>query len=104
MKTHLYLLVSLALGIASGQAQFGHMAGPPPGPGLSGSTAKLFGDNSTFSANLEMQTGEDGSAEAMSIPGKIFFDSGKSRFEMDMSQMKGGKMPPGAATQMKSMG
>jgi hypothetical protein len=104
MKTHLPLLVSLALGIASGHAQFGHMAGPPPGPGLSGSTAKLFGDNSTFSANLEMQTGEDGSAEAMSIPGKIFFDSGKSRFEMDMSQMKGGKMPPGAAEQMKSMG
>jgi chemotaxis protein CheY-P-specific phosphatase CheC len=104
MKTQTLLIASLALGITSGKAQFGRMAGPPPGPGLSGSTAKLFGENSTFSANLEMQTAGDGDADAMSMPGKMFFDTGKSRFEMDMSQMKGGKMPPQAAAQMKSMG
>jgi hypothetical protein len=85
-------------------AQFGRpMGGPPPGPGLSGSTAKLFGDNSTFSANLEMQTGSDAS-DSMTMPGKIYFDQGKSRFEMDMSQLKGAKMPPQAAAQMKSIG
>lgn len=104
MKTQVYLIVSLALGLATAYAQFGRMGGPPPGPGLSGSTAKLFGDNSTFSATLEMQTGGDGNSEAVSIPGKIFFDAGKSRFEMDMSQMKGGKMGPEAAAQMKSIG
>ncbi len=97
-------MLSLVLAGGFAQAQFGRAAGPPPGPGLSGSTAKLFGDNSSFSATLEMQTGSEGGADAMSIPGKIFFDAGKSRFEMDMSQMKGGKMPPQAAAQMKSIG
>ena len=66
--------------------------------------AKLFGDNSSFSANLEMQTGGGGGAEAMTFPGKISFDQGKSRFEMDLTQMKGGSLPPQAAAQMKSMG
>ena len=104
MKTNLCLILALALGFATGHAQFGRMGGPPPGPGLSGSTAKLFGENSSFSANLEMQAGGDGASEPMSIPGKIFFDEGKSRFEMDMSDVKGGKMPPQAAAQMKSIG
>lgn len=104
MKTHICLIVSLAITLGSAKAQPGRMGGPPPGPGLSGSTAKLFGENSTFSANLEMQTGEEGGSDAMSVPGKIFFDEGKSRFEMDMSQMKGAKMPPQAAAQMKSIG
>lgn len=103
MKRNFYLVLTLALGFATGHAQFARMGGPPPGPGLSGSTAKLFGQNSSFSASLEMQTGGDGS-DPMSMPGKIFFDEGKSRFEMDISNMKGGKMPPQAAAHMKSMG
>ena len=40
----------------------------------------------------------------MSFPGKISFDQGKSRFEMDLSEMKGAPLPPQAAAQMKSMG
>jgi hypothetical protein len=103
MKKNFFLVLTLALGFATGHAQLGRMGGPPPGPGLSGSTAKLFGQNSSFSASLEMQAGGDGS-EPMSMPGKIFFDEGKSRFEMDISEMKGGKMPPQAAAHMKSMG
>ena len=38
------------------------------------------------------------------MPGKISFDAGKSRFEMNMSEAQGTKMPPGAAAQMKAMG
>jgi uncharacterized protein DUF4412 len=104
MKMRFCLILCLVFGISSLEAQFGRMSGPPPGPGLSGSTAKLFGENSTFSATLEMQTGTEGSSDSMTFPGKIFFDQGKSRFEMDMSQLKGGQMPPQAAAQMKSMG
>ena len=78
------------------------MSGRPPTPGLSGSTAKLFGDNTSFSANLEMQT--TGGQGTMTMPGKIFFDEGKSRFEMDMAQIKGGMMSPQMAVQMKSIG
>ena len=109
MKKTCCLILSIVLGIVGAHAQFGRSGGmgpggPPPGPGLSGSTAKLFGDNSTFSASLEMQTGGPGDPEAMSLPGRIFFDQGKSRFEMDLSQSKGGKMSPEVATQLKSIG
>ena len=38
------------------------------------------------------------------MPGKISFDSGKSRFEMNMADVKGTKMPPNAIEQMKAMG
>ncbi len=38
------------------------------------------------------------------MPGKISYDAGKSRFEVNMADMKGGNLPPNAAAQMKSMG
>jgi hypothetical protein len=38
------------------------------------------------------------------MPGKISFDAGKSRFEVNMSDVQGGKITPDAAAQMKSMG
>ncbi|MGA2853290.1 MAG: DUF4412 domain-containing protein [Verrucomicrobiota bacterium] len=77
--------------------------GPPRGPQFTGAMDKLFGENQSFSATLEMQTA-DTSGGTMTMPGKIMFDSGKSRFEMDMTQAKGGQMPPDAAAQMKAMG
>jgi hypothetical protein len=40
----------------------------------------------------------------MTMPGKIAYDSGNSRFEMNLSDAKGGQMPPGAAEHMKAMG
>ena len=78
--------------------------GGPPSPRLDGSMAKLFGENTAFSATLEFQTTGAAPEQSMTMPGKIYFDEGKSRFEMDMSQMKGGHMSPQAAAQMKSMG
>jgi hypothetical protein len=102
MKISLLAFLSLA-SLGALQAQPGRMGmGGPPGPGLSGSTAKLFGDNTSFSANLEMQA--DSGQGTMTMPGKMIFDQGKSRFEMDMSQIKGGMMSPQAAVQMKSIG
>ena len=65
--------------------------------------SKLFGDNKAFSAALEMQTKDD-SGSPITMPGKISFDAGKSRFEFNLADMKGGKMPPDAVAQMKSMG
>ena len=32
--------------------------------------------------------------EKITMPGKISFDTGKSRFEINMSEMQGAKMPP----------
>jgi len=93
------LLVSSALPL---QAQFG--GGGPTGPQLNPALVKLFGDHKAFSAELEFQVTEGGQGEAMSLPGKIAFQDGNSRFEMDLSNAKGGRIPPNAAAQMKQMG
>lgn len=59
---------------------------------------KLFGKNSAFTATMEMEQ------QGMTLPGKMAFDQGKSRFEMDMSQSRGKNMGPEMAAQMKAMG
>jgi hypothetical protein len=104
MKKNLILLAAafICLGLLPAQAQPGP-GGAPGGPDLSGPMSKLFGDNKAFSAALEMQTKDD-SGNTITMPGKISFDAGKSRFEFNMADMKGGKMPPSAAEQMKAMG
>ena len=79
----------------------GGMGGPPQ-PRFGGSMAKLFGENKAFLADAEMEVKmQDG---AISMPGKIAFLDGKTRFEMDATKMKGGNVPPQAAEQMKQMG
>ena len=109
MKKTLLLLPALFLALSAStvHAQFG-----PPGGNLGGrgfpkfdaSLSKLFGDNSAFSAVIEVHTKDGATRETMSLPGKLAFLDGKSRFEMDMTQIKGGSMPPDAAVQMKAMG
>ena len=51
-----------------------------------------------------MQYKGESANDTMTVPGKIAVWNGKSRFEMDMTQVKGGQMPPEAAAQMKQMG
>src|SRR5262249_26695304 len=58
----------------------------------------------TFSANMETQTKGASAEDALKMTGKIAFDHGTSRFEIDMSQVSSAKIPAGAAAQMKSMG
>src|SRR5438094_6389774 len=110
MKTNFlcFAVGSLAVHLLSASAQLsgqsGAMGGPPRAPNFSGSMAKLFGDNSAFTAALELQSKGGPTDEMMTVPGKLAFDHGKSRFEMDMSEMQGAKMPPGTGAQMKAMG
>jgi Domain of unknown function (DUF4412) len=90
---------TICLGIFAAHAQMGETPGVPQfGNGMD----KLFGDNQAFSATLEIQMNASGSPMAMS--GKMSFDKGNSRFEMNMSAMKGGAIPPDAAAQLKTMG
>ena len=93
----------LCLVAVSGRAQFGAGGGGMgKGLSLSGSTAKLFGENKAFTGSMEVQaTTPQG---PMTVPGKVAFLDGKARFEMDMLQTKSPAIPPGAAEQMKSMG
>ena len=102
MKKHLTLITAtiLCLGLPQTFAQFGK---GPGGPKLDGAMAKLFGENTSFTATLEYQTVQP-SGETNTMPGKLAFDTGKSRFEMNLSESKGMKIPPEAAEQLKSMG
>jgi len=102
MKRHLRILIFtvLCLGLASTRAQFGPA---PTGPDFGGPMSKLFGTNQAFSANLEVQTA-DQFGNAITMPGKITFNAGKSRFEVNMADMQSKQMTPEAVQQMKSMG
>lgn len=71
------------------------------GPFVSNSVLKLFGDHKAFTANLEIKA-EGPSNPNMTMPGKLAFDSGKSRFEMDLG--KSSMVPAEAVAQMKAMG
>jgi hypothetical protein len=105
MKNHFSILAStiICLGLLPAYSQPGPRGGAPGGPHLGGATGKLFGDNQTFSATMEMGV-TDKSGQPMTMPGKISFDTGKSRFEFNLADIKGGQTPPNAAEQMKSMG
>jgi hypothetical protein len=112
MKIHITGLIAtaLCLALASADAQPGRpggmgggMGGPQNGAQISAAMAKLFGENQAFSATVENEV-QMSKGGTMTMPGKIAFDSGRARFEMNMSEAKGSAMPPQAAAQMKSMG
>ncbi len=102
MKKHfpILMLTLLALGLATARAQFG---GPDGNP-MDDAMAKVFGTNLNFSATMDTQMKMMPKGENIGMSGKIFFANGNSRTEMDMTEMKGGKMTPQALTQIKSMG
>ncbi len=95
------IAVCLCSTLATSQAQFG---GGSPGSAFGGSIVKLFGDNTTYSASLESSVKSDTGGDPMTMPAKLMYDQGKTRFEMDLSKATGLKLPPQALTQMKSMG
>src|ERR1041384_8158151 len=104
------LLASVALHSAPAQPQgrppgggFGGAPGAQRGPRLGGAFTKVLGANSAFTATLEMQA-QDAAGKDITLPGQLAFLDGQARFEMDLSQVQGGRMPPGTAEQMKAMG
>jgi Domain of unknown function (DUF4412) len=103
MKTTQILLVGAVFAaVLSARGQVGPGGAAASGISLSGSTAKLFGENNAFTATMEMQAG---SAQGpVVVPGKLAYLEGKSRFEMDTTEAKSSAIPPGAAAQMKAMG
>lgn len=96
----LTLTATLLLGFTA-HAQFG--GGGASGPDFSGAMSKLFGDNKSFTANVEVES-KGGATGDMSMPGKISYLEGKSRFELNMADLKSASLPPEAIDQMKQMG
>ena len=97
------LMASLSL-VNAQPGGAGMMGGMPGGGVLGGSTTKLFGENTAFSATMEVRLNAQGGGDPMSMPYKMSYDQGKSRMEVDMTEIKGGAIPPDAMDQMKAMG
>jgi hypothetical protein len=102
MNKHLLLLTAATLGIGLAPA-FAQPGPPEGGAAFDGAMSKLFGDNSAFNAASETRI-KTKSGDLITMPGKIYFNSGNARMEMDMIKATGLNISPGAAAQMKSMG
>src|SRR5262249_27562333 len=103
IRSFAILTVVLSFALASTRAQLGPQGG---GGGLrfNGAMARLFGENGSFSANVEMEMKGGALTDTVKWPGKLAVSDGKSRFEMDSTQIKGGNIPESALAQMKAMG
>lgn len=101
-KQTLVLLAAVITLSGSALAQPGGRMGG--NPGLNAVLTKLFGDNKQFSADVEVQAAGNSPQQSMTIPGKMYFDSGKTRFEINLGDAKGSQMSPAMMQQMKTMG
>lgn len=78
--------------------------GGSPAPRLSGTLVKLFGENKAFTATMEVEVLGADKSPAVTIPGQLSFLDGRTRLQMDLTQMKGSDVPAEAAGQLKAMG
>jgi hypothetical protein len=100
--TAYFAAIALTATLLPSHAQMG---GPgASGPDFADVTEKFFGEHTAFSASVEIEAQPPNAPERLTMPGKMAVLDKKSRFEMDLSQAKGGGLPPGAAEQMKQMG
>ncbi len=83
------------------------MGGAPSPLNFSGPLGKLFGDNASFSASLEMlfAGGSQGGKPVMIVyPGKVLVGGGKSRFDVDVIKASGNQLSPQRVANMKASG
>ena len=87
------LLLALTLvGLAgSAAAQRG-----APATGIDATMLKMFGDIKAFTATAEVRMLDKDLKEISSMPMTMSMRDNKLRSEMDLSQVKGGSMPPEA--------
>lgn len=64
---------------------------------------KLFADNQTFTANADF-TVTSPTEKPTTMPAKVAFDAGKFRTEMNLSDVRGGRMSPVVLERLKAMG
>ena len=89
-------------------AQFGgaDSASPVPGGGtpITGPIAKLFGAHQGFSCDLQVTGKDPSSKKSFTMLGKLAFLDTKSRFELDLSKVKGGGLDDSMKSQVAAMG
>ncbi len=102
MKKFLFLTATIiGMGLVPALAQLGMGGGQAPH--FDSAMNKLFGDNKSFSARMEMQT-SIGDGNSVSMPGSYSFDNGKTRLEMNLADVKGSVITPDVVQQAKTMG
>ncbi|HTD68424.1 MAG TPA: hypothetical protein VK846_18015 [Candidatus Limnocylindria bacterium] len=94
-----FLALTLATSLASAPAQVG---GPPAG--INAAMLKMFGDIKAFTAKADARILDENKKEISALPMSIALRDGKLRSEMDLSEMKGGSIPPEASAMMKQAG
>jgi hypothetical protein len=110
MRRSLVLAAGLFLSVllCGAQAQFGNLSGlstgATPDPKFDATFAKLLGEHQAFSADMEYAILDADNKPTSVVPGKLSFLEGKSRFVLDLSQVKGLGMVADMAAQLKTMG
>ena len=104
MKAFRFCVVMAAAACVVAPASFGqHMFGGPRDYGTA-EMAKIFGKNQAFSAAADMSVVDAQMRSNLQMEMNYAFLKGDLRTDLDMSTMKGAKMPPAAVAQMKQMG
>lgn len=80
------------------------MPGADSPAGVNAVLTKLFGNITAFSAKADVRVLDQAQKESMAMAMNFAFLDSKVRVEIDMAQMKGKDLPPGAAESMKQMG
>jgi hypothetical protein len=95
MKKYLVGLTAtvVCLGLIPAFAQLGVPNSGPEFDAGADELTKLFGDNSAFSATCKTQI-KPSSGKTVIMPGKFAIDTGKMRFEMNLSEATGLPIPP----------
>lgn len=86
-----------------GSAAIAQPAGPG-GTGINAAMLSFFGDTKAFSSKADVRVTDRAGKEKAQMPMQMFLLDGKLRAEMDLSQMKGGEMPPEAVLMLKQTG
>jgi len=75
-----------------------------PATGINAAMLRMFGDIKTFTATAEARMLDKDLKEISVMPMTMSMRDNKLRSEMDLSQVKGGSIPPEAAAMMKQAG
>jgi len=95
-----YRMAFMAAALAAGTlAARGQMGGPAQ---LSAGMGQFFGANQAFSAQVTVEVGNAGGT--VTTPGKIYFDHGNTRMDMDVAEMRGAAVSRIALERLGSMG
>jgi len=73
------------------------------GPRFDGHMAKLFGEHKAFTCLVDIDATAPDRPEPVGLTGRLDFSDGKSRFQMDLTKIRGG-MTTGMIEQVKAMG